>query len=63
MTAQARAGGVADPQVFDRGGIVQSALLKIVQRLGVAIELLLIEMAACSSTAAGSAGGALCCWR
>ncbi len=43
MTAQARAGGVADPQVLDRGGIVQSALLKIVQRLGVAIELLLIE--------------------
>ena len=43
MTAQARAGGVADPQVLDRGGIVQSALLKIVQRLGAAIELLLIE--------------------
>src|SRR5262249_21440038 len=43
MTAQARAGGVADPQFFDRGGIVQSALLQIVQRLGVAIELLLIE--------------------
>src|SRR5262245_7139684 len=43
MTAQARAGGVADPQFFDRGGIVQSALLQIVQRLRVAIELLLIE--------------------
>ncbi len=43
MTAQARAGGVADPQLFDRGGIVQSALPKIAQCLGVAIELLLIE--------------------
>ena len=43
MTAQTRAGGVANPQVFDRGEIVQAALLKIVQRLGVAIELLLIE--------------------
>ena len=29
MPAQACAGGVADPQVFDQGGIVQSALLKI----------------------------------
>lgn len=43
MTAQTRAGSVTNPQVFDRGRIVQSALLKIVQRLGVAIELLLIE--------------------
>ena len=43
MTAQARAGGVADPLLFDRGGIVQSALPKIAQCLGVAIELLLIE--------------------
>ena len=43
MTAQARAWGVADPQFFDRGGVVQSALPKIAQCLGVAIELLLIE--------------------
>ena len=28
MTAQARAGGVADPQFSDQGGIVQSALLR-----------------------------------
>ncbi len=34
MTAQARAGGVADPQVLDRGGIVQSALLKILAPRG-----------------------------
>ena len=43
MSAQAPAGGVANPQFLDRGGIVQSALLQIVQSLGVAIELLLIE--------------------
>ena len=43
VTAQTRAGCVTNPQVFDRGEIVQSALLKIVQRLGVAMELLLIE--------------------
>ena len=43
MTAQTRAGGVTNPQISDRGEIVQSALLKIVQCLGVAIELLLIE--------------------
>jgi len=43
MTAQARAEGVADAQFFDRSGIVQSALFQIVQRLGVAIELLLIK--------------------
>ena len=43
MSAQATAGGVANPQFLDRGGIVQSALLEIAQGLGVAIELLLIE--------------------
>ena len=43
MTPQAPAGGIADPQFLDQGGIVQSALFKIPQRLGVAIELLLIE--------------------
>jgi hypothetical protein len=43
MTAQVRARGVANPQLFDRGGIVQSALPKIAQGFRVAIELLLIE--------------------
>src|SRR6266481_2535948 len=43
MATQVPAGGVADAQFSDHGGIVQSALLQIVQRLGVAIELLLIE--------------------
>src|SRR5207244_9879633 len=43
MSTQAPAWGVANPQFLDRGGIVQSALLQIVQCLGVAIELLVIE--------------------
>src|SRR6266568_655416 len=43
MPAQACAGGIADAQLFDQGGIVQSSLLQIVQRLRVAIELLLIK--------------------
>src|SRR5215831_10372874 len=43
MPAQAAAGGVANPQFLDRGAIVQPALLEIVERLGVAIELVLIE--------------------
>src|SRR5437867_6929496 len=43
MPAQAPAGGVTNPQLLDRDGIVQSALLQIVLGLGVAIELLLIE--------------------
>ena len=43
MLAQVRARGVADAQCFDRGGIVQSALLQIAKRLWVAIELLVIE--------------------
>ena len=43
MPTQAPTGGVADAQFFDQGGIVQSALFQIVQRLGVAIELLLIK--------------------
>jgi hypothetical protein len=43
MPAQAPARGVADVQFLDRGGIVQPALLQIEQRLGVAIELLLIK--------------------
>jgi hypothetical protein len=43
MPAQAPARGVADVQFLDRAGIMQSALLQIAQRLGVAIELLLIE--------------------
>ena len=43
MSAQASAGGIANPQFLDQGGIVQSALLQIVQSLREAIELLLIE--------------------
>jgi hypothetical protein len=43
MSAQARAGGVANPQFLYRGRIVQSALLEIVECLGVAVKLLLIE--------------------
>src|SRR5262245_52338783 len=43
MPAQAPAGGVADVQFLDRAGIMQSALLQITPRLGVAIELLLIK--------------------
>ena len=43
MPAQAPAGGVANPQFLDQAGIVQSALLQIVQSLREAIELLLIE--------------------
>lgn len=43
MPAQVPAGGVADAQFLDQGGIVHSALPQIVQRLRVAIELLLIE--------------------
>ena len=43
MPAQACAGGIADAQLFDQGGIVQSSLLQIVQRLRVANELLLIK--------------------
>ena len=43
MTAQATAGGVADPQFFDLGGIVQSALFQMAQGLWVEIALPLIE--------------------
>src|SRR5437870_6570276 len=43
MPAQTSARGVADAQFLDRGGIVQSALLQIAKRFGVAIELLLIK--------------------
>src|SRR5215831_11979617 len=43
MPAQAAAGGVANPQFLDRGGIVQPALVQIVECLGIAIELVLIE--------------------
>ena len=43
MPTQAPTGGVADAQFFDQGGIVQSALFQIVQRLGAAMELLLIK--------------------
>lgn len=43
MPAQVPTGGVADPQLLEQGGIVQSALLQIVPRLGVTIELLLMK--------------------
>jgi hypothetical protein len=43
MPAQAPTRGITDAQFFDQGKIVQSALFQIVQRLGVAIELLLVE--------------------
>ena len=43
MPTQAPTRGITDAQFFDQGGIVQSALLQIAQRLRVAIELLLIE--------------------
>ena len=43
MTAQAPARGITDAQFFDQGRIAQSSLLKITQRLRVAIQLLLIE--------------------
>ena len=43
MTAQAPAGGVADLEFLDQGGILQSALVEITHRSGVVIELLAIE--------------------
>ena len=43
MTAQAPARSVADAQFLDQSRIAHSALLKITQRFGVGIELLLIE--------------------
>ena len=43
MPAQAPTRGITDAQFFDQDKIAQSSLLKIVQRLEVAIELLLIE--------------------
>ena len=43
MPAQASAGSIADPQLFDQCRIVHSASLKITQCLRVAIELRLIE--------------------
>ncbi len=42
-TAQAPAGGIADLELFDQGGILQSALVEITHRFGVVIELLSIE--------------------
>lgn len=43
MPAQASTGSVADAHFLDQGGVAQSALVQIAQRLGVATELLLIE--------------------
>ena len=63
MTAQAPARGIADPQFFDQGGIVQSALLQITQCLGVAIELLLIESGGLLEHGGRVGWRALCCSR
>ncbi len=43
VTPQAPAGGITDLQLPDQGGVAHSALLQILPRLRVAIELLLIE--------------------
>jgi len=44
MAAQAPARSIANAQLLPQRNVVQSALLKIAQRLGVAVELLLIEL-------------------
>src|ERR1035437_10055772 len=44
MTAQVSARGIADPQFTNQVRIMQSALFQIPQRLGVMLELLLIEI-------------------
>ena len=43
MSAQASSRSIANPEFLDQCGIVQSALLQIVQRLWVTIQLLSIE--------------------
>ena len=43
MPAQARARSIANAQLLPQRHIVQSALLKITQRLGIAVKLVLIE--------------------
>src|SRR5438128_128509 len=43
MSPQVSAGGIADAQFFDEGGIAQPALLQIPHRLGMAVELQLVE--------------------
>src|ERR1700693_5337708 len=43
VTAQAPARGVADLELLDQGGILQSALVEITHRFGVVIELLAID--------------------
>ncbi|HEY6369849.1 MAG TPA: hypothetical protein VIX37_04675 [Candidatus Sulfotelmatobacter sp.] len=43
MAPQVSAGSIAEAQRFDEGGIAQSALFQISNRLGVAVELKLIE--------------------
>src|ERR1700746_196783 len=43
MTAQARTRSIADAQLLDELSVMNSASLKIAQRLRVAVELLLIE--------------------
>src|SRR6266481_7185624 len=56
MPAQAPTRGITDAQFFDQGKIAQSSLLKIVQCLEVAIELLLIE-SGCLLEHGGRVGG------
>ena len=43
MAAQARARSIANAQLLPQRNVVQSALLKIAQGLGITVELLLIE--------------------
>ena len=43
MMPQISAGSIADAEFFDEGGIAQSALLQILDRFGMAMELELIE--------------------
>ena len=43
MAPQVSAGSIAEAQRFDEGGIAQSTLFQISNRLGVAVELKLIE--------------------
>jgi hypothetical protein len=43
MPAQTPAGGITDLKFLDQSGVLQSALVEIAHRFGVAIELLLID--------------------
>ena len=43
IATQVSAGGIADAQLLDQSRIMKSALMQIPQRLGIVIQLLLIE--------------------